>query len=70
MSSKARITADFATPSDVASRLRIPPSRVAELRRLLFELHITKPDGSVEVKPMRGTLGRKASSVRLAAKKK
>jgi hypothetical protein len=33
MATKARITADFPTPSEVASHLRIPASRVAELRR-------------------------------------
>jgi hypothetical protein len=27
-------------------RLRIPADRVAELKRQLFELHITHPDGS------------------------
>jgi hypothetical protein len=68
MPAKALITADFATPSDVASHLRIPASRVAELRRLLFDLHITEPDGSVEV--IRRKSARKMSSVRAAAKKK
>jgi hypothetical protein len=33
VATKARITADFPTPSEVASHLRIPASRVAELRR-------------------------------------
>jgi hypothetical protein len=72
MPSKARITADFATPGDVASRLRIPASRVAELRRLMFDLHITKPDGSVEVKQMRSSSIARTPRppARVAAKKK
>jgi hypothetical protein len=44
MTAKARITADFATPKDVASRLRIPPSRTAQLRRQLFDLHTVTVD--------------------------
>ncbi|HET8799059.1 MAG TPA: hypothetical protein VFO89_15300 [Thermoanaerobaculia bacterium] len=46
MSAKARITADFATQGDVASRLRIPPARAAELRRRVIDLHVRKPDGT------------------------
>jgi hypothetical protein len=71
MNSKARITADFATPSDVASRLRIPASRVAELRRLLGDVQGTRPKGIIEV-GLRRPLARKASSLRTesAAKKK
>jgi hypothetical protein len=41
MSAKARITADFATPSEVAERLRIPASRAAELRRQMIDLQFT-----------------------------
>jgi len=46
MSAKARITADFATQGDVASRLRISASRTAELRRQLTDLQILNADGS------------------------
>jgi len=33
VAAKAKIIAEFPTPSEVASHLRIPASRVAELRR-------------------------------------
>ena len=49
MSAKARITADFATPSDVASRLRIPAARAAELRRQVIDLQFRTADGSIVV---------------------
>jgi len=48
MTTKAHITSDFATPNDVASRLRIPASRAAELRRQLFELHVSKADDNAK----------------------
>ncbi len=48
MSSKARITSVFATEEQVASRLRIPTGRVAELRRM-YNLYIAHPDGSATV---------------------
>ena len=41
VAAKARITADFPTPSEVASRLRIPASRVAELRRQIDDVLTT-----------------------------
>jgi hypothetical protein len=53
MATKARITAEFPTPSEVASRLRIPPSRVAELRRQI-EL-IAASEGTVPVKRRRAS---------------
>jgi hypothetical protein len=62
MSAKARITADFATPSDVASRLRIPAARAAELRRQVIDLQYRKADGSmvlVEFKAPRASSSRK-----------
>jgi len=82
MTSKARITSDFPTPRDVASRLRIPANRVAELKRQLFELHITRPDGSSSSVALKKTAaaskseprnGKKTSAARVsgvAAKKK
>jgi hypothetical protein len=54
MAAKARITSEFATPRDVASRLRIRPSRAAELRRQVIELHPRKPEAAGE-KPETGT---------------
>jgi hypothetical protein len=54
MSAKARITADFATPSDVASRLRIPAARAAELRRQVIDLRYRKADGSVVLVEFKG----------------
>jgi hypothetical protein len=47
MSTKAQITSDFPTPDEVASHLRIAPSRAAELRQRLLELHLTRPAGTV-----------------------
>jgi hypothetical protein len=47
MSAKARITAEFATPSDVASRLRIPASRAAELRLMVIDFESQRPGGSI-----------------------
>jgi hypothetical protein len=58
MSTKARITSEFATQGEVASRLRIPATRTAELRRQLFELHVTQPDGSVVVQMKSETRGK------------
>jgi hypothetical protein len=49
MPPKARITSDFPTPTEVASWLQIPEDRAAELRRQLFDLHVTHPDGSSTV---------------------
>jgi hypothetical protein len=72
MTTKARITSDFATPNDVASRLRIPASRAAELRRQLFNLHVTQPDGSVmivEAKNMRSVKARKTAASARSNKK-
>jgi len=65
MSTKTRITSDFATPNDVASRLRIPAARVAELRRQLFDLHMTQQGGSVMVLPRKN--GRRENSRKAAA---
>jgi hypothetical protein len=63
MSAKARITADFATQNDVASRLRIPASRTDELRRQMFDLQIKKADGSVIFVEMnKSDLSRRKSS--------
>ena len=49
MAAKAHITSDFATPSEVASHLGIPPSRTAELRQRLLDLHVAKSDGTVMI---------------------
>ena len=71
MSTKARITSDFATQSEVASRLRIPASRAAELRRRLFDLHVTQPDGSVVVMKVKGeSRGKSRKGAVLARAKK
>jgi hypothetical protein len=51
MNSKARITTDFPTPQEVASRLHIPADRAAVLERRVLDLHITNPDGSISVIP-------------------
>ena len=62
MSAKAHITADFATQRDVASRLRIPAARAAQLREQVFDLHLRKADGSivgVEVKKTVATRAKK-----------
>jgi hypothetical protein len=48
MTPKARITSEFATERQVASRLRIPTGRVAELRRM-FKIYIAHPDASATV---------------------
>jgi hypothetical protein len=48
MPAKTQITGEFAKPSDVASHLRIPAARVAELRRQVFAL-FERADGSVLV---------------------
>jgi len=64
MSGKAHITAEFATPADVATRLRIPATRTAQLRRLMADVVIRMPDGSVnvfEVKRSGNTSGRNRS---------
>jgi len=44
MAAKVRITSDFPTQAEVADFLRIPPSRAAELRRQLHDLHAAPPD--------------------------
>lgn len=38
MAEKAQITGEFPTPSEVASHLRIPATRVAELRRQIAQV--------------------------------
>lgn len=49
MSSKARITSPFPSEQEVASRLKLSSGRVAQLRKQLYDLHITHPDGSVTI---------------------
>jgi len=75
MSSKVRITSDFPTPGEVASRLHIPADRAEELNRQLFDLHVNHPDGSITVFQVKGLArgsgsgsrnGRKPSTVRTA----
>jgi hypothetical protein len=39
MPAKAQITGEFATPNDVASRLRIPADRAADLSRQVVALY-------------------------------
>jgi hypothetical protein len=63
MAAKARITADFATPSEVASRLRIPPARTEELRRQMSNLE------SIPVVGVKRP-GRSSLRMRTSAKKK
>jgi hypothetical protein len=72
MSAKARITSDFATQDDVAARLRISPSRTAELRRQLFDLHVTQPDGKLILVEVKNTArgSRRKQGVAGRAKKK
>jgi hypothetical protein len=72
MSTKAHITSDFPTPDDIASRLRIAPSRAAELRQRLLELHVTRPDGTVVHMQMKRTprpTARKSGATARAKKK-
>lgn len=49
MSEKVRIRTDFPTEKQIASQLKLSAGRVAELRKQLFELHVTHPDGSVTI---------------------
>ncbi len=62
VAAKARITSEFATPREVASRLQIPPSRAAELRQQLFDLQLRRPDG-----PLAGVDGKVRRDPRAAA---
>jgi hypothetical protein len=62
MAAKARITADFATPSEVASRLGIPAARTAELRRQIFELKADVPI-PFALKAPREELSRKTATI-------
>jgi hypothetical protein len=68
MSEKVRITAAFPTEKEVASRLRLSAGRVAELRKQLYDLHITHPDGSVTVVEFKSRSGAKLASARKAPK--
>ena len=49
MSSKARITSEFPSEQEVASRLKLSSGRAAALRKQLYDLHVTHPDGSVTI---------------------
>jgi hypothetical protein len=51
MPSKAWITTDFPTPEQVAAYFRIPAARVAELQRMMQEMHVIRPDGSIRHAP-------------------
>lgn len=62
MSGKAHITSHFATTRDVASRLRIPADRVAELLKR-YDVLITHPDGSATVLEFK-TSGKKTKAAR------
>jgi hypothetical protein len=53
MATKVRITSDFPTQADVASRLRISPARVAELRRQLLDVQATQPNGTAVLMPVK-----------------
>jgi hypothetical protein len=44
MAAKARITSDFPSAKEVASQLKIPSDRVAQLRKELHDLHIVRSD--------------------------
>jgi hypothetical protein len=46
MSSKVMITSEFPTSSEVAARLGISPSRAAELKRWVYEMHGLDPEGN------------------------
>jgi hypothetical protein len=76
MSAKTQITADFATPNDVASRLRVSAARAAELRRQVFDLQARKADEPivlVSLKAPRETSSRKnmkSMSIRASRSKK
>jgi hypothetical protein len=70
MTTKAHITSDFATPNDVASRLRIPAARAAELRRQLFDLHVTNPDGSITIVELKKIGAGKTRKTALPARSK
>jgi hypothetical protein len=70
MAAKARITADFATPSEVASRLGIPAARTAELRRQIFELKADVPIPFVALKAPREELSRKTATIYRSARAK
>jgi hypothetical protein len=67
LSDKALITSEFATPKDVAKRLRIPAGRVSELERLMRELRITQPDRGAKATKPRGS---RTSNYRAAAPSK
>ena len=47
MSSKARITSEFPSEREVASRLKLSTGRAAELRKQLYDLYIIQPDGTL-----------------------
>jgi hypothetical protein len=61
MSAKTQITGEFATPRDVASRLRIPAARVAELRLLMIELERGKTDRSMVFVEVEGPRSRQSA---------
>ena len=64
MTAKARITSEFATANDVADRLRIPAHRVDELRRQMYDLAITHPNGGITIFEIKHSRGSKSGSVR------
>ena len=66
MSSKARITSEFPSSQEVASQLKLSSGRVAKLRKELYELHITHPDGSATIVDIRNA----RSSAKLGAPRK
>ena len=54
--SKVWITGDFPRPDEVAAYLHLSASRASELRRRLFDLQVTKPNGTGAGKPFRNRL--------------
>lgn len=72
MSGKARITSQFPSEQEVATRLRLPSGRVAELRQQLYDLHTARPDGAtvIELKKARPSKGASSRRVEKAAAKK
>lgn len=66
MAAKAYITAEFATPKEVASHLKISAARTEELRRQMADLGIRLRDGS----PRRSASKQAPMRSRSASKKK
>jgi len=67
MAGKARITSDFPTTEEVASRLKVPPARVAELLKQLHGIHAK--NGNVTFVEFKKATGRTKAGARRKGEK-